>query len=236
MTQEHTQETENTTQAAPLGAEDNQLANELFLTTVSHNIRTPLNAIVGFTDLLEKYGTDEEKREEYVARIKSASGLLLQQLESMLELMGNMTIAPTEAAEAAKSWEILIGGRVLVAEDNSLNTEIARAALEDAGFAVEWARNGRECVDMVADARPGYYNAVLMDIQMPDMDGIEATRAIRAAETGTTHLPIIAATANAFTADRQAALDAGMDGFLTKPIKVDDLVNTLTDVLNKGRW
>ena len=124
------------------------------------------------------------------------------------------------------------GKRLLLVEDNEINREIAEMFLTQSGFAVESAENGQEAVDKVTSAAPGYYDAVLMDIQMPVMDGYEATRAIRALEDPEkANIPILAMTANAFREDEQAAMDAGMQAHIAKPLDVDHLLDTLARVL-----
>ena len=104
--------------------------------------------------------------------------------------------------------------------------------LSDAGFTVETAENGRIAVDKVASSEPGYYDAVLMDIQMPVMDGYEATRAIRALDNkALAGIPILAMTANAFKEDEFAALEAGMQAHIAKPVDVNQLMKALASVL-----
>ena len=121
------------------------------------------------------------------------------------------------------------GRRLLLVEDNAVNSEIARMILEQMGFEVETAENGKEAVEMVAGSGEGYFDAVLMDIQMPVMDGYTATREIRAlADPALAAIPILAMTANAFQEDIQAALDAGMQAHIAKPIDVDTLRRELT--------
>ena len=122
--------------------------------------------------------------------------------------------------------------RLLLVEDNEINREIALLMLEEAGFMVEEAENGKIAVDKVSASQPGYYQLVLMDIQMPVMNGYEATQAIRALpDPKLASIPIIAMTANAFAEDVQTAKDAGMDGHLAKPISMDKMRQTLTEVL-----
>ncbi len=123
-------------------------------------------------------------------------------------------------------------GRILLAEDNEVNQEIAAAILGDAGFTIEIAGNGQAAVDMLKNSKPGYYRLILMDVRMPHMDGYEATRAIRGlADQKLASIPILAMTADAFEEDRQEALACGMDGHLTKPIDVDMLLQTLDQIL-----
>ncbi len=123
-------------------------------------------------------------------------------------------------------------GRILLAEDNELNQEIAEAILEEAGFTLEIAGDGQTAVDMLKESEPGYYQLVLMDVQMPVMDGYEATKIIRKLEDQKlAAIPIIAMTANAFEEDRQEALKSGMNGHIAKPINVDTLFDILEEVL-----
>ena len=124
-------------------------------------------------------------------------------------------------------------GRILLAEDNELNQEIAEAILGDAGFEVEIAENGQIAVEMLSRSEHGYYQLVLMDVQMPVMNGYEATREIRALEDRElAGIPILAMTANAFEEDKQAALRCGMDGHIAKPIDIDNLFSTLNKILD----
>ena len=120
-------------------------------------------------------------------------------------------------------------GRILLAEDVELNQEIAVAILEDAGFTAEVAENGQVAVDMVSRSEPGYYQLVLMDIQMPVMNGYEATKAIRRLENEKlASIPIFAMSANAFEEDRRESLKCGMNGHIAKPIDIDRLLDTLS--------
>ena len=121
--------------------------------------------------------------------------------------------------------------RILLAEDNAMNQQIAIAILEDAGFTVEVAHNGEEAVEKVAAAPAGTYGVVLMDIQMPKMDGYEATKAIRALDDpDKAGIAIVAVTANAFEEDRKAALEAGMDGHLAKPYDIPEMTRVLSEI------
>lgn len=130
------------------------------------------------------------------------------------------------------NYNKLEGKRVLLAEDNELNREIATEILSDAGLIVETAEDGIKCVAALEKAEPGYYDLVLMDIQMPNMDGYKASRIIRAlADDDKANIPIIAMTANVYETDKQKAFDAGMNGFTCKPIEVDKLFAAINDVL-----
>ncbi len=138
-----------------------------------------------------------------------------------------------EEGEEARPEECHFAGeRILLTEDNELNREIAVEILEEAGFTVECAENGQVAVEMVERSAPGYYRLVLMDIQMPVMDGYEATRAIRELEDERlARIPIVAMTANAFEEDRRAAMDAGMNAHIAKPVDVDKLMDVLRKIL-----
>lgn len=123
-------------------------------------------------------------------------------------------------------------GRILLAEDNELNQEIAVAILENAGFTTEVAMNGKEAVEKLKKSEPGYYQMMLMDVRMPVMDGYEATRLIRGLDNKElASIPILAMTANAFEEDKQEALRSGMNGHLAKPIDVEALFDALDKII-----
>lgn len=123
-------------------------------------------------------------------------------------------------------------GRILLAEDNELNQEIAVEILGDAGFSTDVAENGQIAVDMLRRSNPGYYQLVLMDIQMPVLNGYEAAKQIRKLENpGLSSVPILAMTANAFDEDRKMALRSGMNGHIAKPIDLNLLFSALKELL-----
>lgn len=123
-------------------------------------------------------------------------------------------------------------GRILLVEDNELNYEIAIAILSGAGYTVEYAENGQVAVEMVKNSKPGYYQVILMDIQMPIMNGFEASKAIRKLDNKElASIPILAMTANAFEEDKREALKCGMNGHIAKPIDVKNLFEVLDDIL-----
>ena len=125
------------------------------------------------------------------------------------------------------------GKRVLLVEDNEFNREVAQDFLNDAEMIVEIAENGLEAVSKVREHLPGYYDCILMDIQMPVMDGYEATRAIRKMHPQV-RVPIIALSANAFEEDRQKSLAAGMDDHLTKPFVVAKVLRTMSSLIQRN--
>lgn len=136
--------------------------------------------------------------------------------------------------EKPKDEEIgkdLEGKRVLLAEDIEINWEVAETILGEFGLEMEWAVNGQECVDMFKASAVGYYDAILMDIRMPVMNGYDATRAIRALDREDSDLPIIAMTADAFSGDVQKSLESGMNAHIAKPIDVKECVKTLKEYL-----
>ncbi len=133
-------------------------------------------------------------------------------------------LAPAEAFD-------LTGRRVLLAEDNELNWEIAHDLLEELGLELDWAENGQIAVERFQGSAPGYYDAVLMDIRMPVMNGYEATQAIRALDRADAGLPIIAMTADAFAEDVKRCLDAGMNAHIAKPIDVREVARLLEKFL-----
>ena len=121
----------------------------------------------------------------------------------------------------------LTGRRILLAEDNELNWEVASELLGEEGLKLEWAENGQICVEMFQKSPVGYYDAILMDVRMPVMGGYEATRLIRALEREDSALPIIAMTADAFAEDVKRSMDCGMNAHVAKPIDVREVTRIL---------
>ncbi len=156
--------------------------------------------------------------------------LLLRILDSelalALEQQRALDIRDT-AADEEKMTTFFRGKRILLVEDNEFNREIAESILEQAGFLVETAENGKLAVQKVAEAAAGYYDTILMDVQMPVMNGYEATKAIRGLGDGRAQVRIIAVTANAFESDRQKSMEAGMNDYVSKPIEVEKLYEVL---------
>ena len=137
----------------------------------------------------------------------------------------------TDAKEGEQRYDFT-GNRVLLVEDNEMNQMIATAILEKTGMTIDIAENGQIAVDKVKDAAAGYYDIILMDIQMPVMDGYEATRRIRALDDpGKAKTPIVVVTANAFEEDRKITMEAGMDGHLSKPYEVPAIMKTMSDLI-----
>ena len=171
---------------------------------------------------------ESEAREAGVTTFCSKP-MFLSELEDCLHSIVDKDRSAKESESAAKAHRT---GRILLAEDNELNREIAETILEEAGFEIESAENGRIAVDMLQNAQPGYYQLILMDVQMPVMGGYEATRMIRELENRElASIPIFAMTANAFEEDKQNAIRSGMNGHIAKPIDIEKLMETLDEVL-----
>jgi PAS domain S-box-containing protein len=172
--------------------------------------------------------TPAERHDLDLLMVSGASGYLIKPVRSS-SLIAQVARAPRPmpANDDAEASVPLTGVSVLLAEDNDVNALVARTVLARLGASVEWARNGGEAV---AAHAAGRFDAVLMDMHMPGLDGAAATRAIRAAEevAGASRTPVYALTANMREEDRAACLAAGMDDFLTKPLNRDDLVALLT--------
>ena len=130
--------------------------------------------------------------------------------------------------------EILEGRNILLAEDNDLNAEIAEAILENAGLKIERVEDGIQCVNRIEKMPADTYDMILMDIQMPQMDGYKATQAIRnLPDKDKASIPIVAMTANAFEEDKRDAIAAGMNGHIAKPIQVDKMLSILSEVIRQ---
>ncbi|MDY2913887.1 MAG: response regulator [Candidatus Enteromonas sp.] len=176
----------------------------------------------------------EKKAKEAGVSFIIPKPLFLSELQSaLLDFLGERPTA--EDIPQAKDLTMFRGKRLLLVEDNELNREIALATLEGYGFSFLTAENGKEAIEIVASSRPGEIDLILMDVQMPIMDGYEATERIRNLKDPVlSNTPIIAMTANAFAEDRQKAENAGMNGFLTKPIEVDKVIDLLTTILYRS--
>ena len=169
---------------------------------------------------------EEEAREAGVTAF-CEKPLFMSELRDILS-------TPVQVKESAPELNIqsFKGKKILLVEDNELNQEIAEEILKEAGFIVEVVGDGSIAVERMRNSEPGQYDLILMDIQMPIMDGYEATRQIRAMELShCKQIPIIAMTANAFEDDRALATQAGMSGYLTKPIKIDEMLRAISIML-----
>lgn len=182
--------------------------------------------------ILTAYDWSDIEDEAKMAGISGfcAKPLFMSDLKSALLAANNLV----EKDDAKASWMNFSfdGKRILLVEDNELNREIAVEILSETGFAVDTAPDGTDAVSMMAKVEENYYDAILMDVQMPIMDGYEATRTIRALpRKDVSTLPIIAMTANAMDEDKEAALKNGMTDHISKPINVDVFISILCKYL-----
>ena len=151
--------------------------------------------------------------------------------DTLMRALGKSETAAEETILPDTGIE-LKGKRLLLVEDNELNREIAQEILNESGFVIETAEDGTIAVEKVKNSQPGYYDLILMDVQMPIMNGYEATKAIRALEDPVlSSIPIVAMTANAFDEDRKIALESGMNAHVAKPINVQNLIEVLQTLL-----
>lgn len=173
---------------------------------------------------------EKEAREAGVTAFCAKPMFMSDLRDSLLSALGQQELQKEPGIAAFEENVVFSDKRLLLVEDNELNREIAMEILSAHGFSIEVAQNGAEAVEKVGASQPHYYDLVLMDIQMPIMNGYEATKRIRALENvELSQVPIFAMTANAFDEDRKAALECGMDGFFTKPLELKDVLDTLTE-------
>ena len=149
------------------------------------------------------------------------------------ELASEKQILEEKQKEKEKISDSILGKRVLLAEDNELNAEIAMTVLKENGLKAERAANGKQCMEMLKKMPEDYYDMILMDIQMPEMDGYEATKRIRNLDDARADIPIVAMTANAFEEDRQKALESGMNAHISKPVDMNMLFKVMAQILKK---
>ncbi len=168
------------------------------------------------------------------ARAAGISGFLMKPLFRSTLFYGLKPYVDTEDDQPVEEESKLqfSNRRILVAEDNELNWEIAYELLHDLGLELEWAENGEACTEMFQNSEPGYYDAILMDIRMPIMDGYGATDTIRAMKRPDASLPIIAMTADAYSEDIQRCLSHGMNAHVAKPIDINEVARILKKYLN----
>ncbi len=179
--------------------------------------------------IISAYDWSDIEQEAEEAGIQGFISKPLFKSNLFLGLSRYMLDTPVKEAEKKTDYQEFAGKRILLAEDNDLNWEIAEAILSEAGFALERAENGQVCVEKFSQSEAGFYDIILMDIRMPVMNGYEASKAIRALDRPDVNLPILAMTADAFSDDIQHCLDCGMNEHIAKPIDI----NRLTQILKK---
>ncbi len=209
-----------------------QLVVSAFLSRMSYAISTQMSDIQGYIRILKQNIHDEEIILKTVNKIER-SNEMLGEISSYLSDFSTI-LCETEAQDAEQEniCGDYRGKRILLVEDNEFNSQIAHFILEDMGFEVEDAEDGSVAVDKLLDAEDGYYDLILMDILMPNMDGYEATKAIREQQrTKIAGLPIIAMTANVFQEDRDKCMAAGMNGYVAKPLDAAILAEEMKKVL-----
>lgn len=227
-----------------LRAENGRLSaqNDLYKSAIarmSHEIRTPMNAVLGMTQMAKKSGNPEEVG-AMLETVLDASRQMVDVINALLDRVGarreqaepRQTRQPAGAEAPGKA--VFYGKRILVVDDVDINREIVILFLEDTGVRIEQATNGVEAVRKVLASEKGYYDLVLMDVQMPDMDGCDATARIRRSghpDAGT--LPIYAMTAHVLREDVDKAMASGMNGHLSKPLELDTLMSTLQGVFSR---
>ena len=224
--------------------------------TGSYEIRVKDTGIGMSSEFVERlFVPFERERTSTVSRIQG-TGLGLAITKNIVDMMGGNITVQTEKGKGTEFTitvdfplaepeeeicsnvedEISFEGmRALLVEDNMVNMEIAQMLLDQAGFLIETAENGEIALEMTAASEHGYYDVILMDIQMPVMDGYMATQAIRSLpDAGLASIPIIAMTANAFQEDKKKAEEVGMNGHITKPLDIPSMKATLQQVLKNA--
>lgn len=196
-----------------------------FQRNLSMDIRTELFNVLGYADQALKQKENSNKTRNCLEKIKS-SGIVMNRL--LDDFVVTSQEDESEQITEPRGAGDLQGKRILVAEDNELNREILRESLEENGLNVETANDGQIALRMVRNAAPGYYDCILMDIRMPNMDGLEATRKIRALPNRIrAGIPIVAMTSEAYPEDREKSQEAGIDVHLVKPLDTGKLLSIL---------
>ena len=207
-----------------------------FVSELSYNVRNPLNTICGITEITRKNianGCDSDTLLSYMDILSDAATELQQTIDHFFERLesGNYGSRLGESEEDYDA-NVLKNLRVMVVEDSSVSQLIAREMLESRGSIVTICDSGKEAVELFTESITGAYDVILMDINMPGMDGYEATDAIRTSNhVQAKTIPIIAMTAEALPDDIQTALKAGMNGHISKPINADKIVSAIKRVL-----
>lgn len=206
-----------------------------FLKNMMRDIRTELYSADGYTDMATKSVEDPEAMNGY---LKKAVDMHAHMNAVLCGVLNDSSSLPSEKASVAAAadhtprFELLKNRRVIVADGNEMNRKATVEMLSGKGLIIEEAGNGKEVVEKVKTAAPGFYSLILMGTQMPEMDGYEATQAIRAlTNRRRANLPIIAVSDNASAEEKAASIAAGMDAHFTKPLDPDKLLETITALI-----
>lgn len=212
---------------------------------MSHDFRTPLHIILGCADMAEHHYENKELVRRYLQSIRVSGEYLLGTINRMMHTTRQEHVSCAEPAADAESLDDCLkegisgrqsaagiydfsGKRFLIAEDMEINREILGELLRQNGAEIEFAEDGQKCFDRVTAAPADYYDLILMDVRMPVLDGIEATRMIRRIpDVRKASIPIIAVTANVYDKDRNAAIEAGMNAFTEKPVSAEKLFEVM---------
>ena len=226
---------------------EGQPSRLLRILDMSHDIRTPLHIMLGCAKLAELHHEDTKLLMHYLESIRISGEYLLESIDQLMQVayqdqekiekkrhpaniqeLGEYLNRKAETGEDVLEGYDFSGKRVLIVDDISMNREIVAEILKQTGASVEFAEDGAVCVEMVQAAPEGYYDLILMDIMMPKMNGLEATRRIRQLpEPKKASVPIIAVSADVYKNNPKEALEAGMNDFTEKPIFMDKLFETL---------
>ena len=207
-------------------------ARQAFLTEMSHELRTPLNAILGFSELLNRSDLDAEQSEQ-AQQIHKGGTRLLTVVNEMIRISEGVEPSSADQALPAHDASDALGRapRVLYVDDSEANRRLVVTLLRSQGCDCETADDGQQGLEAV---RTGDWDLILMDIQMPVMDGVTATRAIRALDDYRSLAPVIAVTANTLSAQLQTYWDAGIDDYIEKPVDIGVLVEKTYAWANSG--
>jgi CheY-like chemotaxis protein len=208
-----------------------QKAKREALTSLNHEIRTPMNAIVGMTRLLEETNLNSEQK-QYLVALQNSSSRLMQVVDEILELsnlISNSNTTNYHTMNPAIAPTTLNGIKILVAEDDEINQLLIRTILTKWEATVYITSTGLEAVKKLQSED---YDLVLMDMQMPEMDGIEATKVIR--KKLKSKVPIMAFTANVLEGEREKCMKAGMNDFMAKPFEPKDLFRKIKELTVKA--
>ncbi len=215
-------------------------AKTSYLRRISHDIRTTINGICGMVAISEHYPEDLEKQQEAREKILESARYLLDLMNGVLDindLEAGMKELPEDSGESREEERkpaSIRGSKILLVEDDEINMEIADFMLSDNGARVVKAWDGQEAVERFRESAPHEFDAILMDLMMPRMNGLEAARTIRAMKReDASSVPIIAMTANAFLDDRESCMRAGMNDHVSKPVNTDRLIAIIAGYLQK---